>query len=150
MTMLLGLIVRRTIQLDDHPRDNADKIGDITAYWHLTPEFRADPAMTQAAPQDRFRKCHLAAQAARLGKPTIGNAMDHRRIIGDSPESCKHPHPARLRRATFSRLREKVCHAINSRSNRPIGGEIVDVVDEAARGEQRDDLRRCLLGGLFV
>ena len=35
-------------------------------------------------------------------------------------------------------------------SNRPVGGEIVDVVDEAARGEQRDDLRRRLPGGLFV
>jgi hypothetical protein len=35
-------------------------------------------------------------------------------------------------------------------SNRPVGGEIVDVVDEAARGEQRDDLHRRLPGGLFV
>ena len=35
-------------------------------------------------------------------------------------------------------------------SNRPVGGEIVDVVDEAARGEQRDDLRRRLPGGLVV
>lgn len=35
-------------------------------------------------------------------------------------------------------------------SNRPVGGEIVDVIDEAARGEQRDDLRRRLPGGLFV
>jgi hypothetical protein len=35
-------------------------------------------------------------------------------------------------------------------SNRPVGGEIVDVVDEAARGEQRDDLCRRLPGGLFV
>jgi hypothetical protein len=63
MTMLLRLIVRRTIQLDDHPRGNADKIGDITAYGHLTPEFGADPAITQAAPQDRFRERHFATQA---------------------------------------------------------------------------------------
>lgn len=33
-------------------------------------------------------------------------------------------------------------------SNRPAGGEIVDGVDEPARGEQRDDLRRRLQGGL--
>jgi hypothetical protein len=118
MTMLLGLIVRRTIQLDDHPRGNADKIGDITAYWHLTPEFRADPAITQAAPQDRFRNRQFAAQAPRLGKPTIGNAADHGRIIGGSPESCKHPHPARLCRATFSRMREKVCHAYRTRTRK--------------------------------
>ena|GEM_PF-4764021 len=41
-------------------------------------------------------------------------------------------------------------HPGEGTSNRPVGGEIVDVVDEAARGEQRDDLRRRLLGGLFV
>src|SRR5208283_1141837 len=35
-------------------------------------------------------------------------------------------------------------------SNRPVVGEVVDAVDEAARGEQRDDLRRRLLGGLSV
>jgi hypothetical protein len=140
MTMLLRLIVRRTIQLDDHPRGNADKIGDITAYGHLTPEFGADPAITQAAPQDRFRERHFATQAARLGKLTIGNAADHGSTL---IWPC---------RATFSRLREKVCHPHpgEKTSNRPVGGEIVDVIDEAARGEQRDDLRRGLRGGLFV
>jgi hypothetical protein len=39
---------------------------------------------------------------------------------------------------------------IKESSNRPVAGEIVDVVDEAARGEQRDDLRRRLPGALVV
>ena len=37
VAMLLGFIVRRTVQLDDHSRGNADKIGDMTAYWYLPP-----------------------------------------------------------------------------------------------------------------
>ena len=41
-------------------------------------------------------------------------------------------------------------HPGEGTSNRPVGGEIVEVVDVAARGEQRDDLRRRLPGGLFV
>ncbi len=46
--------------------------------------------------------------------------------------------------------RERRAHPGEETSNRPVGGEIVDVIDEAARGEQRDDLRRRLPGGLFV
>ena len=44
-------------------------------------------------------------------------------------------------------------HAPASReasSNRPVVAEVVDTVDEAARGEECDDLRRRLLGGLIV
>jgi hypothetical protein len=47
-------------------------------------------------------------------------------------------------------LRASRAHPGEETSNRPVGGEIVDVVDEAAGGEQRDDLRRRLPGGLFV
>src|ERR1700732_2331946 len=57
------------------------------------------------------------------------------------PRACCHAWPEAGR----------ICaHPGEETSNRPGGGEIVDVVDEAARGEQRDDLRRRLPGGLFV
>jgi hypothetical protein len=81
---LFGLIVRRTVQLDDDPRGNADKIGDVRAYGYLPPELRADTAIAQAAPQNRFRDRHIAAQAARLGKLRIGKAADHGGNIEDS------------------------------------------------------------------
>ena len=75
------------------------------------------------------------------------------------PPVLRRPHrgPPRIGPALLAHKRiQDVCgqtlraHPGEGTSNRPVGGEIVDVVDEAARGEQRDDLRRRLLGGLFV
>ena len=80
---------------------------------------------------------------------TIGHAGNEPRLVG-LPARHHTQKACRLFSKNFLAQILGDPHRGEETSNRPVSGEIVDVIDEAARGEQRDDLRRRLPGTLFV
>ena len=74
MGTLLHLFMRSPVQFDDQPRGDANEVPDIGADGHLTPELRADAAISQRAPQHRLGNRHLAAELPRMRELMIGEA----------------------------------------------------------------------------
>jgi len=51
----LGIVVRRSVALDDQPMLEADEIHNVGTKWRLSAEFDAKASTAKGAPQQHFR-----------------------------------------------------------------------------------------------
>ena len=61
MSLLIGLVVRTAIELDNQLCLDAGEVANICTDRNLAAELGAGTAAAQAAPKDRLGECHLAA-----------------------------------------------------------------------------------------
>jgi hypothetical protein len=78
MLVLSLVVMRRSVEFDDHTMFDAKKIHDIAADGNLTPEFQTvERPTSQGAPEHRFCFGHVASKAAGEAGLAIGNAAGH-------------------------------------------------------------------------